>query len=327
MIEGLVTRFVNSRYCLMLMLLAGVVVSYVCFLLGDMPQLPVAGPYVLPPERWLETPFWSWAVNVAVVAVVAFVLTLLDKHYAFVKEYTFLYAGYFLFIVLVDTRVSYGLGQSSITALAVVLCAAALFADFQKPARRSSLFLSAAILSACSIADYSAAFYLPLVFVWGSQMQLMSFKGALAILLGAVTPWWIVFGSGLLSPENLRLPEFALSLPDYLSHLAETNYLRLVLAIATGTVFGIINFFTIMSYRQQLRSYNGFFNAVAVATIVYMLLDIAHVDNYMVVLDLCIGLQAGQFFTIYKFRRRYMLLLLLLIANLGCTVADMFDLF
>ena len=96
-----------------------------------------------------------------------------------------------------------------------------------------------------------------------------------------------------------------------------------IITAATGTILGFSNVFKIMATRLQLRSYNGFFNLLAVATLIFMVVDVANVNTYIVTLNCCVAIQIAHFFSIHKFTRRYMLFFSLQLLYLACTTADL----
>ena len=55
-----------------------------------------------------------------------------------------------------------------------------------------------------------------------------------------------------------------------------TILLQPMFMVAVGTIFGLSNALTLISYRQQLRAYNGFINVMAVATVLFLVADVSH---------------------------------------------------
>lgn len=88
--EESINRFINSRYCLLTMAAVAVALSYFFHLAGTGVQEPPQGISTLPVV--FDGP---WIVNIALVFTVAVILRVLDKNFAFVREYTVIYVSYF----------------------------------------------------------------------------------------------------------------------------------------------------------------------------------------------------------------------------------------
>lgn len=321
MTEESVSRFINSRYCMAIIGVLSIAMSYVLLQFGCDAAIGSEGLFYT--VGVLPSGTLSWLLNALMVVGAVFLVGLLDKRFAFIREYTSLYAPFFLFSTFSNPSAGVSLNAASVLCLIVAVCTAIIFNRYQQKTKRGAVFLTAAILATCGMFDYRMLFYLPVFLVGFMQMQLFSFKGFLALLVGIVFPYWIAFGFGWIAWDGLQVPDLSFSLEKVASALSVAGWIRVALAVATGTAFGIANAFHIMSYRLQLRSYNGFFNVLALATLVFMALDVSNINAYVVVLNLCVAIQAAHFFTIYKFRRRYVLFFLLLIANAACTALEL----
>ena len=106
--EESVNRFINNRYCLLVMGLMAAVLSYFFHVSGIGHAPGGAG-------------IWNtgiagcslWAVNALTVLAVAVMMRVLDKNFAFVREYTVIYAAYFLFSSLCNPSYSVGFPRAA----------------------------------------------------------------------------------------------------------------------------------------------------------------------------------------------------------------------
>ena len=151
----------------------------------------------------------------------------------------------------------------------------------------------------------------------------MSAPSFLAMAVGVVLPYWIGYGFGWIDFQQFTLPDLAITWEKYRDTFDPVNAVRVIITAATGTILGFSNVFKIMATRLQLRSYNGFFNLLAVATLIFMVVDVANVNTYIVTLNCCVAIQIAHFFSIHKFTRRYMLFFSLQLLYLACTTADL----
>lgn len=319
---GSVNKFINSRYLLLIAGLLSIGLSYAFYLTG-LAGTPVnSGISDAVNFSWTDGGIASWGLNFIVILNSVLLLGLLNKKYAFVREYTMLHISFFLIAAFSNPCFSSGVGAGTVTCFLVMACALILFGSYQQPKRRGVIFLISFILSGFSIVDYSSLLLLPVFFVGFFQMQTMTFKGFIAMLLGIITPYWLAWGFGFVELNSLRLPDMSFSLDNYAA-LSAGELARASITVIAGLFFGLCNVLTLMSYRLQLRSYNGFFTALAVVSAILMVLDVRNFDTYLLLLNVCVSVQAAHFFTIHKFELRYVLFFLFVAAYLACVAYDL----
>lgn len=320
--EESVNRFINNRYCLLMMGLMAAVLSYFFHVSGIGHAPGGAG-------------IWNtgiagcslWAVNALTVLAVAVMMRVLDKNFAFVREYTVIYAAYFLFSSLCNPSYSVGFPRAAAVNAVLMVCVWVLFGGYQQKGRRSFVFLISFVLSLCSLFDYSFLFYIPVFILGFMQMKIFSFKGLLAILLGLAVPYWIACGSGMLAFDDLRFPRLVISKEKYLTEIGLSGLYRIILAVVVGSVLGSINLFKLMNYRMQLRSYNGFFTVLALLSIIFIVVDATNFATYLMSLNICVAYQVAHFLTTRKMRRGYILFFFLILANAACAVPELIGFF
>lgn len=96
--------------------------------------------------------------------------------------------------------------------------------------------------------------------------------------------------------------------------------------VAVGTIFGLSNALTLISYRQQLRAYNGFVNVMAVATVLFMVADVSHAEAYAVVANMLAAVQVAHFFTIRKMPKLYIVFFALMAVCVALSPAVIYNL-
>lgn len=320
--EESLNKFINSPYCLLATAVVAVPLSYFFSVLGL--GSPVVAEGVCP---FKFNAGGHWLLNAVMMLAVAVMMRVLDKKFAFVREYTVVYVTYFVSAVLTNPDYAAGLPVAAASVFVLMLCVLVLFTGYQQKGRRQFVFLISFILSLCSLFDYVFVLYLPVFVIGFIQMKMFSFKGFLAMLLGVFTPYWIVWGAGFAGIGELQLPELVISKELFLSELQLPELYRILLALVVGTVLGVINLFKLISYRLQLRSYNGFITVLALFTTLLIIIDIRNTGIYLMMLNVCVAYQAAHFFTIYKLQRRYVLFFILIAANFACCVPEIIDWF
>lgn len=318
-----VNNFINSRYCMLAIALLSVTCSFIFYVADIHAGHNRQGLFFSNPNEILSPGLFSWTCNTAVILATALILNLLNKAYGFIREYTSAYVSLFLVFSLTDPDVAGMLSPATLLSFVYIICCTLIFNSYQRPERRSAIFIVIATATACSLFDKAALLLVPICLIGFAQVQAMSFKGILAALLGLVLPFWIGFGFGLLDLSSLSLPQLSFSPERYCAAFDTTTIIRIVTAIAANIAFGTANFFTIISYRLQLRSYNGFFNVTSVATLIFMLLDVTNIDTYIDLFNLCVAIQAAHFFTISHMKHKYVLFFLLLAVWATCAAIDL----
>lgn len=260
-------------------------------------------------------------VNVVAIVVIGALLDRLVKTFAFVREHTMLAATMFLAVTLLNPRL---ISQSAplLTALVWTLVTIALFFQYERPDRLGPVMLISAALTLCAMFCYPAMFYIPIVLVGTMQMRTFSFRSLCAVLVGIAVPLWLAYAFGWIDFATLR---FSFALPTVQQLTASHTLPTLLMAALTaliGTILGFGNILTLMSYRQELRAYNGYLNITALATILFMALDLVNISAYMPILNMLMAVQAAHFFTIHKFPKLYIALFLLIAVQVLLFIAE-----
>ena len=154
--EESINRFINSRYCLLTMAVVG------CCAVLFLPPCRYRRPRTAARNQHAAVVFdGPWIVNIALVFTVAVILRVLDKNFAFVREYTVIYVSYFLFAVLVNPDYASGTPAATAVNIILMLCTLILFGNYQHRERRRIVFLVSFLLSACSLLDYVCLLFFP----------------------------------------------------------------------------------------------------------------------------------------------------------------------
>ncbi len=325
--ETAITKLVNGRALMWLMALLGILASLAMLPIFWHNADTVEGLYGDGLGRLVPVGFASWAANTVVILGIAVMLYILNKTYAFIREYTMMFVTVFLSTTFFNPHVSLALGTPTLLAFVLLLCCFVMFSAFMQPHRRSVVFLITAILTVCAMQSFVFALYIPVFLVGFLQMRIFSLKSLLAMIVGIVVPVWIAAAFGLIDPLAIRLPAIATSFSDYIAGVDRANLIQVAYVVVLGSIFGIVSVWTIISYRQQLRAYNGFFNILAIATLIMMAADPHDIDAFVVVINMLTAIQTAHFFTIRTLPKGYAVFLVLLVANIALSLAVAFNLF
>ena len=259
----------------------------------------------------------SFLLSTAGMIGVGFLLAFLNKTYSYVREVTYVFSSTFLWLGIANPMIATHFYDGTILSIAVMLLALILFSTYQDGRQQRRVYITFAILSVCCMFQYSF-FYLIIVMIFGfMQMRAMGIRSFLAIIFGLITPYWIACGTGLIEWSQFKMPNLVSA---WSSHAVEQSwstisiiYISIVLAL---TLFGM-NVLQLISYKLQTRSYNGFFIALMLLTMIMMAIDYNNLLVYLPVLNICIAVQMAHAFTIRKHTRRYIPYLLFIALCVG----------
>ena len=276
------------------------------YLAGDIVYPGVNNSYFIPSANlWIESRLASLIVGIAANVSIAMLLFYINKRYIIIRSVSKLFIGIFL-IMQVGLPSIYGQFYDGTLLCLLLLCAMVpFFSTFQRPDRTRRLFLTFCIISFGSTIDYSFAFYM-LAFLLGCfQMQCLSLRGTIAIFVGLIVPYWIMWGFGLISIDSFTMPQFV-SIFDVVKGLTLIHiFVYTGINLLLGAGLGILNMMRIYSYNGRSRAYNGFWVVLSVVTVVLSIFDYTRLINYLPILNCCSAVQIGHFFTINNVRRSY----------------------
>lgn len=325
--EAAINRFINSRVLTWLTAVVGIVAAYAMLLFFGTPSVPpVEGLFGGGLDHLLPSGILSWAVNMVVVFVAAVMLNWLNKTYVFIREHTMMFVTVFLCATLSNPVVSTSLGTPTLLALALVVCTYVMFGTFQQRDSQSVAFLITMILTVCAMQSFVFALYIPVFIVGFFQMRIFTLRTLLAVLVGIVVPVWTATAFGWIDPAQVRLPDLLGGIATLRGGVDAGLLLQPMFMVAVGTILGLSNALTLISYRQQLRAYNGFINVMAVATVLFMVADVSHAEAYAVVANMLAAVQVAHFFTIRKMPKLYIVFFALMAVCVALSPAVIYNL-
>ena len=304
--EQEITRFLHSRYGFLLMLMVSLAGTVAAYLTGAVDALTIDTGFGLPSANdWISNPDISLGVNLTLNVGIALVLIYINRRFNLMRSVSTLFAGIFLVMQGAVPSVMGQLYDGTVICLLVTLSIIPFFTTFQRPERTRRIFLAFCIISAGSLTDYAYAAYILAFLIGCFQMQCFNFKALLAAGIGMVTPYWILWGFGLISADDFALPEFvnifnALGGREIALLLVYTGF-----NLFLGTGFGLFNMIKVYGYNSRTRSYNGFLTVLSATTVVLIVIDYAHLNIYLPMLNCCTAFQIGHFFAINRMMRSY----------------------
>ncbi len=306
-----ITPLFHTRWCFLLLIIlaaGGTVFAYLC---GDIMPLDADTGFVLPAaDTWITDKLTSMYFGIGLSILCALFIGYLNKEFNIIRHMTRLFAGLFILMQGAYPSIMGQLYDGTVLCALLLLSIVPLFASFQNPRDTRRVFLAFCLISLGSLCDVSYIGYI-LVFLIGCiQMQCLKFKAFLAMLLGIITPYWIVFGAGIAQFSDLQMPEFISifhSMPrgDALILLVYAG-----LTMFLGIVAGVLNLVKVYSYNARTRAYNGFFLVLFLCSCILAVVDFRRFTVYIPIINLTSAFQIGHFFAINSQKRAYLLIVI-----------------
>lgn len=294
-----------------LAVIAGAFLTYSC---GGVEYVAGDRGIVFPSANlWIASHQVEMWVNVAATIGVAAMMTALNRSYNLLKAMTLLDSSFFLAMSLTTPWLLMQFYTGTPLSVVLVLCLFLLYSTFGgNPWAPQRIFLIFFILSGMTMTQYCYAVYIPVFIVGCWQMRIANGRTIVAMLLGLVTPWWIVLGSGLVNPASVHVPRFA----DLFSSFDIGASIRIYVAVFFSALMliggWVLNFPQMIAYNAHMRAFNGTLSLLSLVTLLAVVADFINVSVYAPVLYMCAAFYLGRFFALHKRPRSFIAILIIL---------------
>lgn len=299
-----ISRFVNSRQMVAvagILMLVGARIAFqrhdVTYFAGDRGLLFNSA------NLWIESAWLTMAVSTAVLLAASLAWLVVLQVFNPFRRLSSLPTAFFMVMMVSMPDLVDQLYGGTLLVVAVPCCLALLWFSFGSVHRLRPVFLIFFVLSALSMSDRCFLFYIPAFAVGCLQMKIMCLRTVLACVLGLVTPWWIVLGTGLADFGDIRLPwrVDVSALPGYEDRLS--FFLVLASTLVLLVVGWAANFMHVLKLNSNMRAYNGSVSIIALFTLAGMAVDYVNAVTYLPVLMLAAAYEAGYMAAVSKGRR------------------------
>lgn len=304
--------------------LAGVlmlVAARMAFATGDISYITQDRGILFPSANmWIHSPWMEMAVNTGMTLALALGLMTLIQVYNPFRTLTSMSGTWVLVIAVATPDLLDQFTSGTLVAATVTVSLALLWSCFADASKLRHIFLIFFFLSLLSMTQYCYVAYMPVFLIGCLQMKIMSWRTLWAILLGLITPWWIVLGCGLRSVNDIHWPEVV----GFFNGFVPSQALHLALAAAlTGLVCVVtwaMNAIKVLSLNANLRAMNGSMSVTMIFTLAAMLADFTNAAAYQSVLTLCAAYQLTMAFATRGGDRRFVWALILIAMYYGLYV-------
>ena len=256
-------------------------------------------------------------LNSAIVLLTASLLTYIATHFQLVKEKTLLPLLFFLLFQLLTPALVNQFEPTHILCLVAFTLVGTLYAGYQEKHATEKGFIIAFILSTVSLVEAHILYLLPILVVGIIQIQAASLRTFAAMVVGLITPYWIIWGLGLV--ELSQFDFSTLAIPLQLPTI-DARLLPIAVVVMIGLITGIGNLYNAFNEKIYTRATNGFINLLSSYITILLVIDNAHFIQYLPILNGCVALQACYYFSSHTSRTTsivYYTLVTLLITWVG----------
>lgn len=300
------TKFMHSRYAMMAAVALMALVAWATEASEQLVRIVADRGTALPSANsWIASADGNLVAGLAANVLMIGALISLNRTYNLLRSLSMLFAVLFAFMQTATPELTVQFSTGSLLMLTIAVCTWLMFGCYGRPYLRRRVFLVFFLLSAGAATQYAFAVYIPVMLLMCVQMRVFSGRTLVAALLGVATPWWLLLGFGVVTPDSVHLPQ----LESVFSAARVADGVQLGVTALTGAAVFVaavvLDFFRTMAYNARSRSYNGAVVLLGFATIVAMVADYNNMLCYLGVLNACASLQAAQFFIIHRTERSW----------------------
>ena len=289
-------RYLHSRNCTVLTIVVAAIMTYVAFRYGHVNEITGSrGTLFESPNRWLAPGMLSLMISLLLMTATAFSFQSLNKVFNFMRAPSALTST--LYVVMLSS-LPMAAGQfygGTLLSLVILAITALLFSCYADPSATRRVFLIFFILSIASLVQYAFMFYILVAIPGLAQMRILNFRSVLAMILGIISPVWILYGFGVIELSDIGWPHFVNSI----SRLSLPGMITVFTAVGLTMLIGFAamcgNLMKILGYNAKFRAFNGFLSFLLIFTMLLMIIDYVNISVYFPLLCLTGAYQVAHY--------------------------------
>lgn len=324
--EVKISRFLNSRPFAILTVLIGLILASVGAEQSAYTPGLADGGFVFPsPDVWFHVGTVRVVLNILLLIVNILLLAEINRSFNLLRTSSLLFLAVFSIMECATPSIVGELTSALLLNIIVLGIIATFYTLYQQPNLTRRIFLVYFIMSALCMCDYIYVIYIIAFLPAFSQMRVSSPRMFLAALIGIVTPWWIVWGAGM-------MPESTPHMPD-MSTLFDANngnpQERIITIVTVGItvifcfLLSVINMVKIYAYNAKSRAFGGLLTILSLITALATLVNFANATHYLSLLNCFTAVQFGLFFRSNENRRAYLLVILIMAVYISLFISNM----
>ena len=220
----------------------------------------------------------------------------LNARFSLIPGTGVLYATVFPVVAGSVPKLHAGPGTAGLLLCTVLICTHLLFSLYGRRNAARGLCVIFSLLSWGSMIQYSFALLMPIFLLGAIFLGVLRLKEFIGILAGIITPYWIIFGLGIVPPERFHIP----ALTNLLGNFAAPGTLFYIMVGQALCAFVCLlltasNSLMPSTTGSRHRSYTAFINLTGIAMVWFMLFDYDNLPAYTYTLALCLGFQCARY--------------------------------
>lgn len=268
-------------------------------------------------NMWIPFGPASAIASIAANAAVAVLIIYINRTFNILRSLTALVATTFLAMQTAVPSELACFNDGTVLAIVMLACSMLLFSVYSNPDGQRRIFLVFCLIGAAAFSRAAYLLFVPVLLAGCAQMRVMSFRGLLAALLGLITPAWIIFGFGIVTPSQIKVSDL---LGEWALPGTQAMVRVMVVAVFTilsGAFFTVANILKILSYNSRVRAFNGFFSMLFIYTAILSVVNFSNLSFYLPLLNCMAAYQVGHFFTYRRHRNSYIPILTIIMVYFG----------
>lgn len=295
------SRVASWRYTLLAALCIAIACRGVALLV--LPAPPVAGGGG---TLWAQYAGWlsglpAYWLGFLWQLLVGWLLIMLNNTFALIRVRASFQSAVFLVLTAVVGPAFYPFQAGDAASASVVASLFFLFRSYRDPSAAVDHFLAASCLGLGSLAVPQLLFFLPVYWVGGYWFQSLSVKSFCASLLGAMLPYWFLFGHACWHGEPALFVAPFLDMAAFAPLFQGMDAGRAVLLACLFVLFAVsAGHFLSWGYEDKIRTrcHLRFFVLLAFCLFLYAFLQPQSGLCLVPVLSACVSVLAGHLFVL-----------------------------
>lgn len=247
------------------------------------------------PALWIADPAASAVTSAAITLCMAFALLMANKEYIFLRTNDTLYASLFLLATGAQPALAARFGAGTLIAAAALVAFVLLLSRSGRGSSPTTVFLIFAMISFGSTVCWDFVVLALLAAFCTFFFGLLDWRGAAAMLLGVVTPYWLLIAFGAIDASSFNAPpptsfQTEMTIPQPL-FIALLGY---GVTALSATLCALGSLMRIFSQNARLRASSYSIITLAAGSAVMIAVNPAHAAAWGGLLALCSGVITAQ---------------------------------
>lgn len=320
---AILTRILHSRGIAAVMAVWSLIAFCICY--AGVHMVHIAGDKgvaLLSANEWLPAGLPDFSGALVAYAAAVFLMISICKIFNVLRSMTWLHVALFALMqtAIPDLAVQFYTGDMLL--IVVQVCLLLMLGTYREPRASGHVFLIFFLLSLFTATQYCYVVYM-LVFLMGcAQMQVFNGRTLVAAFIGIVTPWWIMFGFGIVTVADIHLPD----IKDIFSQIDFNDTFLLLITVGLTALLIVLslvlNVFRTIAYNARARAVNGVFTVLSLVTLIACCVDFRNIISYIPLLNFCAALQVSHYFATHRGEKTCVAIMLVMAAYIALYICQ-----